>query len=67
MRERRSSADGFEVKLSTIAAPVPDDSIQDLMEKMESKRAGTEKSVFDQVSCSMAVFGFLGRWNWLRI
>ena len=51
VRQRRSSADGFEVKLSTVAAPAPDGSIQDLMEKIEMKRAGAEKRIFDQVPC----------------
>ena len=53
-RQRRSSDGGFEVKLSTVAAPVPDGSIQDLMEKIEIKRAGAEKRIFDQALCATA-------------
>jgi len=53
-RQKRSDADGFDVKLSTAAAPVPDDSIQALMEKIEFKREDAETRVFEQACSEMS-------------
>jgi len=53
-RKTRNDADGFDVKLSTVATAVPDDSIQALIEKIEYKRENAETRIFEQACSEMA-------------